>query len=192
VLAVAWHAVRVTEPLARSRGTVFLQVLVAALFLAVIGGSVGLAVGLRDRDHGNTGAEQTGGPTQGQQTQQEQIPQSQPETGSPSGDSSAGSCPERMGRDAGREDLTPVLYIETAQSEAWICQDGGGALYYQGHRFSDDGWQFLAEVRRDGVEYVATNYDTDPPTEYHVSRELLTIDTGDGTPEEQPAIGAGG
>jgi hypothetical protein len=177
----------VTEPLPRSRGTVFLQVLVAALFLAVIGGSVGLAVGLRDREHGGTSRQ-----GQDQPTQQEQIPQTQPETRSPSGEPSAESCPEGTGRQAGRDDLAQELYLQTAQSEVWICRDGGGGLYYQGHRYSDERWLFLTGVEQDGDEYVATNPTGEAPTVYRVSPAGLKIEYSDGRTEEQQAVGAGG
>lgn len=179
-----------TEPLPRARGTVFLQVLVAALFLAVIGGSVGLAIGLREREQGATGG--TSGQGQDQPTQQEQISQGQPGTGSPPSEPSAEACPGRIGRQAGRDDLAQVLYLQTAQSEVWICRDGGGGLYYQGYRYSDKGWLFLTDVQQEGDEYVATNPTGDAPTMYRVSPAGLKIEHSDGSTEEQQAVGAGG
>jgi hypothetical protein len=174
-----------TEPLPRSRGTVFLQVLVAAVFLAVIGGSVGLAVGLRERDRGHPGGTAQ---TQDQPTQQEQIPGNQPGASSPSGP----SCPDRVSQKAGRNDLAQALYLQTERSEVWICRDGDGAVYYLGHRFSDEGWLVLTGVRQDGDEYVASNATADGTTVYRVSPARLKIEYSDGRTEEQPALDAGG
>jgi hypothetical protein len=169
----------VTEPQPRSRGTVFVQVLVAALFLAVIGGSVGLALGLSERDQdGNRGngrgASATGGGT------------SQPGGASPS----SMPCPDRVAKAAGRDYLAQVLFIQTDFSEVWICRDGGSALYYQGHRLSRDDWLFLTDVRQEGEEYVATGQDG--ATVYRVSREKLLIVPPGGKPEEQPVINSDG
>jgi hypothetical protein len=183
---VAWHAIQMTEPLPRSRGTVFTQVLVAAVFLAVIGGSVGLALGLRSRD--NTGA--GGGGRTAQQTPEQQIPPGLPDGENPSAGPSSVPCEERIEQQAGRGDLVRVRYLKTEQSEVWICRDDGGGLYYQGHRFSPEGRLFLTGVERQGDEYVATS--GDGTTVYRVSREQLVIDVGDGQPEVQPATGTGG
>lgn len=168
-----------TEPPPRSRATVFVQVLVAALFLAVIGGSVGLALGLRERDErdrGNTVADPG---------------ETQPGSGSPSADPST-PCPDEAERRAGRGDLAQVLHIETEASEVWICQAGDGTLYYLGRRFSDDARQFLPEVEQQGDEYVATNPTGEGTTFYRVSREQLVIDDGGGEPEVQPVVAVDG
>lgn len=200
----AWHAVWVTEPLPRSRATVFVQVLVAALFLAVIGGSVGLALGLRDRDRaddrgsGDRGNSATGGGQNqpgGGQDQSGGSP-SQPGSGASEpgdGGSSPASCPPEAARQAGRDDLVQVLHIETVQSEVWICRDDQGGLYYQGRRFSDDGRLFLSDVQQEGDEYVATNVSDQGKTIYRVSREKLVIeDAGGGPPDEQQVINSDG
>lgn len=181
---MACDPIRVTEPLPRSRGTVVVQVLVAALFLAVIGGSVGLALGLRDRDGGG-GARQGGGATQagqprGSQTQAGDTPR-------PSDTRPSTPCPNGIAEQADRGALAQVLYIRTKFSEVWICRDDAGALYYQGHRLSRDDWLFLTDVRREGEEYLATSLDG--KTVYHVSRQQLVIENaGGGEPEEQPVV----
>jgi hypothetical protein len=171
----------VTEPLPRSRGTVFVQVLVAAVFLAVIGGAVGLALGLRDRDGGDDpGSSGRGSATDGGGTTQPggESPPSRP-------------CPEDANQQAGRGDLAQVLYIQTEFSEVWICRDGGGALYYQGHRFTRDDRLFIPDVEQRGDEYVATNA-TDQ-TVYRVSRaKLVIVKPGGGKAEEQRVINSDG
>jgi hypothetical protein len=181
-----------TEPPPRSSGIVFLQVLVAALFLAVIGGSVGLALGLRARDQGNTAADPgrtrpgvgspTTGPTTGLTTS--------PITG-PTADPSA-NCPDEVGQRAGQGVLAQVLHIQTEDSEVWICRAGDGALYYLGRRFSDGAQQFLSDVRQRGDEYIATNATGQGTTVYRVSRERLVIEDGAGEPEVQPVVGVDG
>lgn len=166
-----------TEQPGRSRGTVVLQVLLAALFLAVIGGSVGLALGLRDRDRDDARDDARPAP----------AVSSQP--GVP--------CPEEIERQADREELTQLRYVRTAQSEVWICGDGGGDLYYLGHRggpderpiqVAGDDWLFLDDVTATGDGYLATNTSGQGRTTYQVSREQLVIDNGDGKPEVQPVL----
>jgi hypothetical protein len=186
----AWHPVRVTEPLPRSRGTVLMQVLVAAVFLAVIGGSVGLALGLRERDQGTSGAGDGGRAVQ--QTQEQQAPPDQPTGQRSSSGGSSPPCEERIQRQAGRTDLVQVLYIQTKLSEVWICRDDSGALYYQGHRFGKNDRLFLTDVEQRGDGYVATNATGDGTTVYRVSRQQLVIDNLDGDPEVQPVVSAAG
>lgn len=193
----AWHPVRVTEPLPRSRATVFVQVLVAALFLAVIGGSVGLVLGLRDRDpaSGRAGGDGRNTSVPGTGPQQTGPTGAGGPTGptGASGGSSGVPCPDEVGQQAGRGDLAQVLHVQTVQSEAWICRDGEGALYYAGHRFSDDGRLFLSAVREEGDEYVATNVGDAGTTVYRVSRQHLVIENiGGGEPEVQPVINSDG
>jgi hypothetical protein len=170
----------------RSGGTVFLQVLVAAVFLAVIGGSVGLALGLRDRDRHHNAARDGGGTTQAAQ-----IPQSQPETSSPASQSTAIACDQRVEQQARRDDLVQELYLKTELSEVWICRDGAGGLYYQGHRYSDNTWLFLPGVKQQGEDFVAINQ-AGGGTLYRVSKQQLIIATPDGEEETQEATGPGG
>jgi hypothetical protein len=179
-----------TEPLPRSRGTVFMQVLVAALFLAVIGGSAGLALGLRERDRDNGDGGRTA-----QHTQKQRIPPnqpSQPGVEGPSAGASSVPCEEGIKRQAGRRDLVQMLYIQTKLSEVWICRDGDGALYYQGHRLSPEGRLFLTDVEQQGDGYLATNFSRSGTTTYRVSRDQLVIDNGPGDPDVQPVVSASG
>jgi hypothetical protein len=154
----------------RSGGTLAAQVAVAALFLAAIGGSVGLVLGLRDRPSqlaAHTATSPTAGPAS-----------------TPSGK----SCPaeavdlvHRLGVDGA---VTQVLYIHTERSEVWICQDARGKLYYQGHDYTlgaelNEGVNalFLSEVHRQDDGYLAVNPNgTGGTTTYLVTPQKLEID----------------
>jgi hypothetical protein len=162
-----------------SRGTIFLQVLMAVVCLAVIGGVIGLALGLRDRDSGS-----------GETLQQPPA--------SPS--AYAKPCEQPIAEEAAKQGaqggLTQVFYVVTDESEVWICQDSQGSLFYQGHRGDPEDrpiqtegkdWLFLTDVQRSGDGYVATNASpTKGNTVYQVTREKLTIVYPGGTTEEQP------
>jgi hypothetical protein len=179
---------------------VFAQVLVAALFLAVIGGSVGLVLGLRDQT-GNHDAGRTGSPTPagnrgpgGGQTSYA--------TGTPSNSASpsyggGSACPQQTVAAAGQGALVRLLYIQTAASEVWICQDAQGDLFYQGHRgqpgealVEDVNALFLTQVAPEGDGYVATNpKGKGGITKYHVTRQHLKIDNpGTAADEDQPVL----
>jgi hypothetical protein len=187
----------VTEPPPpRSRGTAFLQVLVAALFLAVIGASAGLALGLRERDRDDSAGRDADRTAQ-------QVPPTtpawspspaEPEVGKPtiSPTPPAAACEQRVVAQVGRKDLTQVLYLETELSEVWICRNGIGALYYVGLRLSDEAWLVLTDVEEQAEEYVATNVAEGARTVYRVSAQRLVIDTADGGTEVQDAVSAGG
>lgn len=98
--------------------------------------------------------------------------------------------------------LTVVLYIKTFGSEVWVCRDSGDKLWYQGHVRSaneratgkrdelveGDNALFLWTVDHEGDGYVATNTGGGGTTKYHVSREELVIEHGDGTRQRQPVL----
>lgn len=169
----------------RRTGVAFLQVLLAMLFLAIIGGTVGYLLGAQynhkianaaDGGGGSGGGGQGGG-------------------GGGSGGGTGGAtasptlgggtrCPQHTRTLAGT-DLIQLLYLETTQgSQVWICQSADGTLYYQGHR--DNGNSdfiegqnalFLTDVHKEGDEYVARNYNPNDgsTTEYHVTKQRLVI-----------------
>jgi hypothetical protein len=182
----------------RSGGTVFAQVLVAALFLAVIGGSVGLVLGLRDNaGTGKPGADRgssSPADNQGQGSGQSPSPSDTPgSSASPSGS----ACPQQAVTAAGQGALVRLLYIQTATSEVWICQDTQGDLFYQGHRgqpgealVEGTNALFLTQVAPEGDGYVATNpKGTNGITTYHVTRQDLKIDNpGTSADEDQPVL----
>ncbi|HKT01679.1 MAG TPA: hypothetical protein VJT31_19310 [Rugosimonospora sp.] len=134
------------------------QVLLAIVFLAIIGGSAGyLAAHRQLQREARTadGATATPGP----------------------------ECPKHTETLAGVGQLRQLLYIHTTASEVWICTDTSGRLYYQGH-LGQPGQAliegatslFLATVQREGPDgYVATNTDpkTGEVTKYHVTPQAL-------------------
>ena len=74
----------------------------------------------------------------------------------------------------------------------WICADDDGRYYYHANKGGPDGpWVerktalFLADVRRDGDEYLATASDG---TTFSVTAERLFIVHKDGRPETQEAV----
>jgi hypothetical protein len=175
-------------------------VAVAAVFLAIIGGSVGFVLGDRaDR------AEQVANQSQDtgeQPADQNQDPAADPAPPPPEPQqpdngteqpTDGEHCPDhtvRLAHRAGSSgDLDLKLYLHTNRSEVWICVDGSGTLFYQGHRGSPgqrlvEGKNalFLTTVETEGDGYKATNADTT----YHVTSEKLVIERH-GNREEEPA-----
>ena len=159
--------------------------LLAVIFLAVLGGGVGFSLGTlskhqRDaaltqpdqttptrRDNGSGGGNGTGGGNG---------------AGSGGGQNKKDRCPRHTEDLANAGQLTQLLYLHTAESEVWVCADGGGTLYYQGHSGSpgEDLQEhvnalFLTDVQHEGGNgYVATNTDPKGPvTKYHVTPRRL-------------------
>ncbi|HZN19107.1 MAG TPA: hypothetical protein VFB84_13180 [Micromonosporaceae bacterium] len=169
----------------------------ALVFLAVIGGSAGAVLGLR-ADRGSGGADAGDRPGNGGVTGT--APQSQPAgdgttpaTQPPTAPATPGrACPavtEQAAKAGGSPGgLTYVLYIRTDQSQVWICKDTAGRLWYQGHRHlgsptselpapTSDNTLFLADVAKaPGEGYVATNTGRTATTYYRVSATWLVID----------------
>jgi len=159
--------------------------LLALVFLAIIGASVGVALGWYvaglggdGKDPGDNAGTGTGVTT----------PQSPPVistlTSSPP---VTVKCPD-VTQEAAKKPLDVVLYIRTELSQVWICKDADGKLWYQGNRLAgrpatdqlpaaiSDNTLFLQDVIRDGTSYVATNGSGDQITTYRIARDKLTID----------------
>jgi hypothetical protein len=164
--------------------------LLALLFLAVIGGSAGVILG-RTQANGAGAARGTSTPSGGT----EYPPPTQ--TQRPDASHSQEPCldhTEQLARQKGSAGgLSVVLYIQTTASEVWICRDSAGRLWYQGHTgtaadrdlVEDRNALFLSQVGEESGGYVATNPGTNTRTEYHVSRQKLVVDyiPGDGFEE---------
>jgi hypothetical protein len=160
----------------RRRGVVTLQVLLAMVFLAIIGGSAGYLAGQR-RLH-RTAAAQHSAPTVTRPGKANKSPNrpASPETP---------RCLRHTEEQAGESPLFQLLYVQTQQgSEVWICKGQGGKLYYQGHAGQPgetltEGTNalFANHVEREGSDgYVATYTDgQDQVTEYHVNPRELVI-----------------
>jgi hypothetical protein len=95
--------------------------------------------------------------------------------------------------------LLPLIYIDTDQSEVWICRDTAGHLWYQGHSKSKAEQQgasrepfvegknslFLDTVRTEGNGYSATNNTNQGTTIFHVSENQLVIEHAGARKETQ-------
>lgn len=169
-----------------SGGRIF-AVLLAVLFLAVLGSSVGYLAGRQVQAHreaqrtgDQTGGDQTGGNTP---TPTETTSSRLPGT----------HCPNASEQDANRQ-LVQVLHIKTQRSEVWICRDSGHGLWYQGHvgsdpKFTDKNSILLRDVQDGGDgTYTATN--GADGTKYIVSKKSLVIQEPGGSPATEPAISA--
>jgi hypothetical protein len=187
-------SVAATAP--RRTGPRVLAVLLAAVFLGVIGASAGYIVGTRVKQARAEaqGGQQPGGGRQPGGTG------TVPATGR--GTPAGPPCPQptielahSKGAPAGP--LHRVLYIETAKSEVWICRDAAGRLWYQGHRKSTPDARYPAEDLVDGRtslllsqvnvtvanqkdQYLAVNVDpvNGNQTRYAVTTERLLITGG--------------
>jgi hypothetical protein len=100
-------------------------------------------------------------------------------------------CHEVTERDAKVGALIEVRYIKTNRSEAWICRDPGGGLWYQGHLLSgpldsNDFSLLLSEVSKDGDTYVATN--PKDGTRYLVYADKLVIEQNGTRREPEMAV----
>jgi hypothetical protein len=153
--------------------------LVAVLFLAVLGGGIGYSVGTLTRSQ-HSGPATTGGGGGGTGTEPATGNSSSPATGAST--AAAAHCLKHTEDLAKAGPLTQLLYLHTQYSEVWICKDGAGTLYYQGHS-GPPGQDlqehvnalYLTEVQREGANgYVATNRDDNGRvTEYHVTPTRL-------------------
>ncbi|MEU4239961.1 hypothetical protein [Actinoplanes sp. NPDC026619] len=137
------------------RRPIFFPVVIATVFLTIIGMTSGFVLGERHRD-------------------QLRVAQETPTTGVVTGtyESSAPSgplCPDETLQTATEKglpsDLRRIFKVTTENDTVvWICQDGAGSLYFQSKTHQDDGrliqgrnGLFLTQVVRDGEdEYRAT------------------------------------
>ena len=169
----------------------------AVIFLAVLGAGAGFSLGTLARDGHTTATSSSGPPPTGS----DRTPVSTPPAtdGTPSASASAVRCLAHTEQQAGAAPLIQLLYLHTKESEVWICRSTDGTLYYQGHKGQPGGTLtegstalFLNTVEREGGNgYVATN--TSPAdghvTKYHVTSQRLIIeDTVTGDREIQPAV----
>jgi len=186
-----------TEQTGPGRRAVSGPLVLALVFLAVIGGSVGAVLGLR-ADRGSDSADARDRPGDGGMTGTAPQPQptgdgTGPGTQPPTTPGTPGrACPavtEQAARAEGSPGgLTYLLYIRTGQSQVWICKDTTGRLWYQGHRHlgsptselaapTSDNTLFLVDVAAvPDEEYLATNTGRTATTYYRVSSAWLVID----------------
>jgi hypothetical protein len=165
--------------------------LLAVIFLAVLGAGAGYSLGTLARGE-QTGTGQSGSGTTGGGSV------TQPPGGTTT-TQSALRCPAHTEDQANAGPLTQVFYLRTTQSEVWVCKAADGTLFYQGHKGQpgdpmDEGRTalFLRSIETEGSNgWVATN--TDPNngnvTRYHVTKDGLDIEyVWSGRHERQPAV----
>ena len=165
------------EDFTRRGGPTLGRLLVAVIFLALLGGIVGYGLGVLSKRDRATAA-----------------------SGATEATTSATHCPSHAESLAGVA-LYRVLYVRTAGSEVWICRDAGGRLYYQGHRgqpneqlVESQNALFLSAVVSDGDDgYVATNTSSGGRiTKYHVTPDQLVTEFINYDPPQaattQPAV----
>jgi hypothetical protein len=163
------------DDLSPPRRPLFLPVVIATVFLSVIGMSGGLVLGSRHERLSS----QAGDPPV--TTGPEQV-----------------ECPAQMHATANRlgftEALTQVLRVRTVDGSTtvWICGDADGRLFYQANRGGLDGpWVegqtalFLSDVRQDDEGYHAVAADGNV---FSVNTQRLQVDFKDGKTRTDPVV----
>jgi hypothetical protein len=178
--------VDLSEDLPPPRRPLFFPVVIATIFLTIIGMSAGLALGAHhkhlsadDQPRDNVPAVIT--PTEA--------------TTSPSLDPDAKPCTSHTQEIAptygAQGELTIVLKLRTDKSTVWICRDSVGALFYHANRGGEFAtWQegttalFLTGVQAVGDEYVVSANDG---VTFRITSRQLKIVHKDGKVETQRA-----
>jgi hypothetical protein len=165
-------------------------VIIAVIFLAVLGTGVGIVLGSQQKnnDNGDNVANDTtvsASPSPTVTVTQTTDPgntdggNNATRTNRPTNSKSyrptaKDDCPQQTDEEAGTS-LTVKLYIRTSSSEVWICE-GGGRTVYQGHlngrpfpSATSDHSLYIGSVRYEAGVYAATN----GGTTYYVSPERL-------------------
>jgi len=169
-------------------------VIIAVIFLAILGTGVGLVLGSQAKNDDKAAAAPT--PTA---TVESPAPTGTPKPGVTSRPptNSGGSyrptardrCPDQTAAAAGAS-LSVKRYLKTSRSEVWICF-GGGKLYYQGHTLGSpfdgattDSSIFLPAEAGDSDLYLARNRDT----VYYVGVDRLRIESDGVEKSNEPAV----
>jgi hypothetical protein len=174
------------DPPSRPRRPLLLPVLIATVFLTVIGATAGAVLGIRaDRRSVEVGGPGSGGPGFGGA-----YP---PDGDTPTdGDGRCREESQARGRRAGAVgELSARHVLRTKSSTVWICVDEAGRLFYHANRRSPgDAWiegktaLFLTDVVAGDGNYEARSGDT----AFFVYPRELVIFHRDGTKEVQPAV----
>jgi hypothetical protein len=178
-------------------------VIIAVIFLAVLGTGVGIVLGTqqknRDRDNASNNSTATASPSPTVTVTQTNDPtdgatsggtKTKPPTNTKSyRPTTRDDCPQQTDEAAGTS-LTVKLYIKTNRSEVWICE-GGGRLVYQGHVLgsgfpsaTSSSTLFIGTVNYEAGIYGAQNGDT----RYLVSPERLRIVKNGDEISNEPAV----
>jgi hypothetical protein len=171
------------EPQRGGAGRTVAAVLLALAVLAVLGGVFGYLLGNKAKNNGGG----DGGPSAG------------PGQSTPAGDPCPSFILNAARAKGAKAPLTLRLFMKTQKSEVWICADGGGRLWYQGHsirqaRYPDElpiegvNGLLLGNVNgTDNGRYVAVNQDQNGRTTYTVSKDELVIERN-GKKSTEPAV----
>ena len=167
-----------SDDLPPPRRPLFFPVVLATIFLTVIGLSAGWTLGARHQRLADSAQVQSSTPAPTVAT----TPAAEP-------------C-RRETQDAARGfgvsgQLSIVLLLRTRFTAVWICEDSAGRLYYHANRGGEDAkWiegqtaLFMAGVRRDGDGYAVNAADG---TAFSINSQRLRIVHVGGKPEIQPA-----
>jgi hypothetical protein len=155
-------------------------VVIATVFLSVIGLSAGLVLSSQHKDQGQGGTTTTN-------TQPATPPGTPASTAEPCRDET-----QAMGVRFGASGTLRIeLVLRTQSSVVWICGDDGGRLYYHANRGGEKAtWiegktaLFLPNVQADGDIYRVTATDG---TRFTITAKRLEILHKDGTVEVQEA-----
>jgi hypothetical protein len=168
--------VDLSDDLPRPRRPLFFPVVIATIFLTIIGMSAGIALGARHKRIAQVN-QSLPGPTV--VVTPSSAPKCRPETQL--------VAPQK----GARGELTIVLLLRTRTSAVWICRDEAGKLFYHANRGGESAkWVegetalLLAGVHPDGDGYEVT----DPHgNTFSINAERLRIVHKDGTVETQEA-----
>jgi hypothetical protein len=187
-MAPGCHPWRVdlSEDLPPPRRPLFFPVVIATIFLTIIGMSAGLALGARHK-HLNAGDQpQNNVPVVNSPTEATSAP-----TLPPGAKPCTSHTQEIASQYGAQGELAIVLKLRTAKSTAWICRDATGALFYHANRGGEFAtWQegstalFLTGVRAVGDEYVVTAKDG---VTFRITSRRLEIVHKNGVIETQAA-----
>ena len=170
-------------------------VVIAVIFLAILGTGVGIVLGTQHKDDERDNAANESTPSA---TATAAPSVTSTGTGKPSNTkpptnngtyrpTTRDKCPDQTVEAVGAS-LTVKRYIKTNRSEVWICS-GGGRTYYQGHTLSGpfngattNSTIFLSTVSLNGDVFVATNNDT----RYLVGKNSLQIEENGNVTNDEP------
>jgi hypothetical protein len=163
-------------------------VIIAVIFLAILGTGVGLVLGSQSRNN-DTGNEAAGdstatatatpsaAPTPGNTAGSKPTNTRTPTRGASYRPTARDKCPQQTEEAAGTS-LSVKRFVRTNRSEVWICA-GGGKTVYQGHVIgspftgaTSDSTLFIGSVAVEGDVFTAANGET----RYIVGKETLRIE----------------
>ncbi len=160
------------------RRPLFFPVVIATVFLSIIGMSAGLVLGSRHSDR---------------QAATQQPPYTTPaDAPTPTAEPCRPET-QQMGRKYGASGTLRIeLLLRTSASAVWICADDAGRLYYHANRGGENArWVenetalFMPDVQRNGDGYVVQ---ADDGTTFSIDSRRLRIVHKDGKIEVQTAV----